>query len=84
VAQHRRPLAAAPPAELVMFDPDDWPGPVGPVPGSNGLAWKDPLTRWADARRVFAAQHPGCALGSVLEQMRYEREVRFARVLVAP
>jgi hypothetical protein len=79
VARHRRPLHVAAPAELLAFDPEHWAGTDGPVPGSSGLVWSTPFTRWQDARRAYARDHPGSELGTVLDQLRYERWVRQLR-----
>jgi hypothetical protein len=79
VARHRRPFSVAPPAELVMFDPADWPGPEGFVPGSNNLEWDSPFQRWTKARRAYAKEHPDSSLGTVLDQLRFERPVRQSR-----
>jgi hypothetical protein len=76
VATHRRPVYEPVPAELLMFDPADWPGPEGRVPGSNGLEWDSPMGRWKNARRAYSRAHPDSALGSVLDQLRYERWTR--------
>jgi hypothetical protein len=76
VARHRRPVAVATPVELLMFDPADWLGREGFVPGSNGLEWDSSVERWKAARRAFARQHPDSELGSVLAQMRFERRVQ--------
>lgn len=76
---HRRPVTVAVPAELIMFDEEDWSGYEGPVPGSGGLDWDSPLRRWQDARRVYAKEHPGSELGTVLDQLRFERRVRRLR-----
>jgi hypothetical protein len=64
------------PAELLMFDPEDWPGPEGFVPGSHGLGWDSPVERWKNARRAYSKVHPDSALGSVLDQLRFERWMR--------
>jgi hypothetical protein len=59
-----------------MFSEEDWPGPEGPVPGSDGLDWDSPMQRWKNARRAYSKEHPDSELGSVLDQMRFERRVR--------
>jgi hypothetical protein len=79
---HRRPPAVRTPAELVMFSEEDWPGPEGFVPGSNNLdeaSWDSPFQRWKNARRAYAAEHPDSELGSVLDQLRFERWTRRSR-----
>jgi hypothetical protein len=79
MARHRRPVRVATPVELLMFDPADWPGPEGFVPGSNDLVWDSPVERWREARRAYSRAHPDSELGSVLDQLRYERWVRGLR-----
>ena len=81
MAMHRRPATVAVPAELIMFDPEDWPGPewVCEWGGLDGVSWDSPFRRWQDARRAYAKEHPGSELGSVLDQLRFERRVRRLR-----
>jgi hypothetical protein len=71
VAMHRMPPSVPVPAELVMFSPEDWPG-------ADDETWVAAYVRWADARRAYAKAHPDSALGTVLDQLRFERRVRFA------
>jgi hypothetical protein len=63
-----------------MFDPVDWPGPEGFGPGSNNLEWDSPVERWKDARRAYSKAHPDSELGSVLDQMRFERRMHDLRL----
>ena len=73
MATHRRPpLTVAPPPELLSFDPDEWPA---------GEWWQS-CELWGAARMAFVKAHPDSALGSVLEQMRFERRVRELRRVV--
>jgi hypothetical protein len=76
MATHRRPVYEPVPAELLVFDPANWPGSEGYVPGSNGLEWDSPIERWKKARRAYSNAHPDSALGSVLDQLRFERWTR--------
>jgi hypothetical protein len=76
MARHRRPVHVPVPAELLMFDPADWPGPEGFVPGSNNLEWDAPVQRWKNARRAYSKEHPDSALGTVLDQLGFERWMR--------
>jgi hypothetical protein len=73
VARHRRPVRAATPLELLMFDPAEWADPA------DGLEDWRAVERWKDARRAYSKTHPDSELGSVLDQMRYERWVRGRR-----
>ena len=55
MAMHRRPPSAKPPAELVTFDPEDWPhGPGEPA----DVTWYPSFQRWCEARRAWLAEHP--------------------------
>jgi hypothetical protein len=58
-----------------MFAEEDWADP------DDGSSWQA-FERWQDARRVYSKTHPDSALGSVLEQMRFERRVRELRRVV--
>jgi hypothetical protein len=57
------------PAELLLFSAEEW---IAPGDGSDVEAFQ----RWKDARRGFAAQHKDSELGSVLDQLRFERWMR--------
>jgi hypothetical protein len=70
MATHRRPTATPTPIELLMFSADEWAAP------DDEASWQA-FDRWKDARRAYHKQHPHSALGSVLEQMRFERQVLF-------
>jgi hypothetical protein len=65
MARHRRPFAVETPAELTYFSEGDWPG-----------SGEDAFRCWKEARRAFAAEHPDSTLGSVLDQLRFERWMR--------
>lgn len=70
MARHRRPpLTVAPPAELLQFDPDDWPAEQ----------WWQSLELWSRACMKFVKQHPGTALGNALDVLREQRRVGDAR-----
>lgn len=70
MAMHRKPAAAAPtPPELLVFRLEDWA-----APDDDAEDWRGYL-RWQDARRAYAKAHPDSALGSVLDQLRFERQV---------
>jgi hypothetical protein len=73
MARHRRPVRAATPADLFMFDPAEW---VAPDDGSQ--SWRA-YVRWQEARRAYSKTHPDSELGSVLDQLRYERRVQRLR-----
>jgi hypothetical protein len=72
VAMHRRPVRSATPPELLMFDEGEWDDP------DDGASWQA-FRRWQDARRAYGKAHPDSELGSVLEQLRFERRVRHLR-----
>jgi hypothetical protein len=68
VARHRRPpLTVAPPPELLIFDPDEWPA----------AEWWQSLELWGDARMVWVKAHPG-SLGTALDVLREKRRLREA------
>ena len=70
---HRRSAGVATPGELLMFDPEEWVAP-------GDVSEEETFRRWKDARRAFAKEHPDSAgLGSVLDQLRFERRVRRLR-----
>ena len=61
MATHRRPpLQAAPPPELLRFDPDEWPA---------GEWWQS-CELWGRGCMEFVKQHPGSELGSALDVLR--------------
>jgi hypothetical protein len=71
MAMHRKPVAAMPtPPELLVFRQEDWPGPEDEVE-----RWQC-YRRWQDARRAYSKEHPDSGLGSVLDQLRFERLTR--------
>jgi hypothetical protein len=74
VAMHRRPMAAPTPAELLTFSAEEWAAP------EDGLEDWRAFERWKDARRAYSKQHPDSALGSVLDQMRFERQAQRVRM----
>jgi hypothetical protein len=76
---HRRPVRMATPAELIMFHKDDWPGPewVCWSDDRKGVSWDSPFQRWIDARRAYSKAHPDSALGSLLDQMRFEHQTLY-------
>jgi hypothetical protein len=69
VARHRRPLSVAVPPELLTFRGDDWVAP------GDEASWQA-VERWKDARRAFSKAHPDSELGTVLDQLRFERLMR--------
>jgi len=74
MAMHRRPPSAKPPAELVTFDPEDWPhGPGEPA----DVTWYPSFQRWCEARRAWLAEHPESdALGDVVDLLNGEIQVQ--------
>jgi hypothetical protein len=74
VAMHRRSIAAPTPAELLTFSAEQWAAP------DDGLEDWRAFERWKDARRAYAKAHPDSALGSVLDQMRFERQAQEVRM----
>jgi hypothetical protein len=69
MARHRRPVSAPTPAELLLFSAEEWAAP------GDEASW-EAFRRWQDARRVYSKAHPDSALGSVLDQLRFERWMR--------
>jgi hypothetical protein len=59
VARHRRPVRAATPADLLMFDPAEWVAP------DDEASWQA-FERWQDARRAYGKANPDSELGTVL------------------
>jgi hypothetical protein len=68
VARHRRPVSVAVPAELLTFSADEWVAP-------DVASWQA-FSRWQDARRAYGKAHPDSELGTVLDQLRFERQMR--------
>jgi hypothetical protein len=61
MAVHRRPpLTVAPPPELLLFDPDEWPAEE----------WWQSCELWGTACVAFVKAHPGSELGSPLTVLR--------------
>ena len=70
MAMHRKPAAAMPtPPELLVFRLEDWAAPEDGAEDWRGYR------RWQDARHAYSKAHPDSALGSALEQLRFERQV---------
>jgi hypothetical protein len=69
MARHRRPVSAPTPAELMLFSAEEWAAP------GDQASW-EAFRRWQDARRAYSRAHPDSALGSVLDQLRFERWMR--------
>jgi hypothetical protein len=72
MAMHRRTVRVATPAELLMFSEGDC---VAPDDEASWVAFR----RWQDARRAYGKAHPDSELGTVLDQLRFERRVRHMR-----
>jgi hypothetical protein len=53
-----------------MFSDEEWAAP------DDEASWQA-FQRWQDARRAYSKTHPDSDLGSLLDQMRFERQVRF-------
>ena len=70
VARHRRLPVVSTPPELLLLSEEDWPG------ANHEVSWVPAFQRWKEARRAFAASRPDSDLGSVLDQLRFERQVR--------
>jgi hypothetical protein len=68
MAMHRKPVGVPTPPELLAFRQEDWPG--------SDAGWFPEYERWIEARRVYSKAHPDSDLGSVLDQMRFERRTR--------
>jgi hypothetical protein len=69
MARHRRPVSTPTPAELLMFSEEEWVAP------GDEASWQA-LQRWQDARRAYGRAHPDSELGTVLTQLRFERQMR--------
>ena len=70
MARHRRPtLAVAPPPELVIFNPGDWPA---------GEWWQS-CELWGRACMEWVKVHPGSLLGTALDVLRAKRRLYEAR-----
>jgi len=66
MATHRRPpLQAAPPPELLRFDPDEWPADQ----------WWQSCELWGRACMAFVKAHQGSELGSALDVLRAKRRL---------
>ena len=66
MATHRRPpLTAAPPPELLAFDPEEWPA----------AEWWQSCELFGRARMAFVKQHPGSELGSALDVLREQHRL---------
>ena len=64
-------LVSAPtPAELLTFSAAEWA-----APDDGAEVWRA-VERWKDARRAYSRAHPDSELGSVLDQMRFEHQMR--------
>ena len=67
MAVHRRPpVTVAPPPELVIFNPDEWPA---------GECWQS-FELWGQARLEFVREHKGTELGTALDVLREHRRIR--------
>ena len=63
MAVHRRPpLTVAPPPELMIFDPSEWPA---------GEWWQS-CELWGRARMKFVKQHPGSEIGTALDVLKVQ------------
>ena len=70
MATHRRPpLTAAPPPELLAFDPEEWPA----------AEWWQSCELWGQACMDWVKTHPGTELGSALDVLRAKRRLYEAR-----
>jgi hypothetical protein len=69
MARRRRPVSAPTPAELLMFSEDEWAVP------DDDASWRA-YVRWQEARRAYSRAHPDSELGSVLDQLRFEHQMR--------
>jgi hypothetical protein len=66
VAVHRRPpLTVAPLAELLSFDPNEWPA---------GEWWQS-CELWGRACMEWVKAHPGSPLGTALDVLRAKRRL---------
>jgi len=61
----RRTPGAVAPAELLTFDPDQWPS----------REWWQSIERWSNARHQRAKQHSDSPIGNVLQAMQEERRL---------
>ena len=70
MAVHRRPpLTVAPPPELMIFDPSEWPA---------GEWWQS-CELWGRARMKFVKQHPDSEIGTALDVLRVQHRLFEAR-----
>ncbi len=63
MAIHRRPPGVEPPAGLFEFPLEEWQAP-------GDLDREPAFQRWAAARRAWIAEHPGSALGGMLDLLQ--------------
>ena len=70
MARHRRPVSAPTPAELLTFSAAEWA-----AHDDGAESWRAYM-RWQEARRAYSKAHPDSELGSVLDQMRFEHQMR--------
>ena len=63
---HRRPpLMVAPPPELLVFDPDEWPAEK----------WWQSADEWGRARMAVVKRHPGTELAYPLTVQREQHRL---------
>jgi hypothetical protein len=67
MAMHRKPVGVPTPPELLVFRQEDWTG--------SDEGWFPEYERWIEERRAYGKAHPDSALGSALDQLRFERQV---------
>jgi hypothetical protein len=66
MARHRRPpLTVAPPPELMVFDPSEWPAEQ----------WWQSAELWGRARMAWVKAHPGSEIGSPLSVLREQHRL---------
>ena len=73
MATHRRPRGVEPPAELFEFRLEEWQAP-------DDQDREPAFQRWRAARRAWITEHPGSALGGMLDLLRGERQARFGNL----
>ena len=64
MATHRRPAESPVPGELLSFDPAEWAA-------SDQEPWQKGWWSWRNARRSWAAAHPG-SLGDSIDRQTAE------------
>jgi hypothetical protein len=71
--RHLRPVSpiAEPPAELVQYDPNEWPADDDLGAGGS------PYCQWLAARRRWTDEHGAEAFGGPLTSLRTEHRARF-------